>query len=341
MHSALRPRDIQARIRSGDSPEEVAQAAQTTVEDIMPFAVPVLAERAYVAQTALGSSLRRASSGQGSPRTLAEAAALYREQQHLHEEDLEWDAWRQADGRWRLVATYSTHGQPRRAEFIHDVRGRYVVAENDDARHLTGELAAAPAAGPGEPGGTQRRLIAVPFDQADPARPASMTGTGDDELPLGDDAIAMVNEQPTRPIIERSAGGPSASSAEEETADLSDSMAPLRESASCEEPTRATTAATLPAGAPDAPDWIGVGPAEVPYAPGHPGDDPESPRADGTDDAGGSDDSSRRESDVDPAQQALPGTVPASTARTSRRKGRASVPSWDEIMFGGGSESDD
>ena len=45
MDSALRPRDIQARIRAGETPEAVAQAAQTTVDRIMAFAAPVLAER--------------------------------------------------------------------------------------------------------------------------------------------------------------------------------------------------------------------------------------------------------------------------------------------------------
>jgi hypothetical protein len=32
MDSVLRPRDIQARIRSGESPEALAQAAQTSVD---------------------------------------------------------------------------------------------------------------------------------------------------------------------------------------------------------------------------------------------------------------------------------------------------------------------
>ena len=45
MESVLRPRDIQARIRAGETPEAVAAAAQTSVEKIMAFAGPVLAER--------------------------------------------------------------------------------------------------------------------------------------------------------------------------------------------------------------------------------------------------------------------------------------------------------
>src|SRR3954469_11128608 len=61
MESALRPRDIQARIRAGESPDAVAAAARTTVDAIMGFATPVLAERAHVAQTAQKSSVRRRS----------------------------------------------------------------------------------------------------------------------------------------------------------------------------------------------------------------------------------------------------------------------------------------
>jgi hypothetical protein len=36
MESSLRPRDIQMRIRAGESPEAVAHAAGTSVEKIMP-----------------------------------------------------------------------------------------------------------------------------------------------------------------------------------------------------------------------------------------------------------------------------------------------------------------
>ena len=141
MESALRPRDIQARIRAGESPEDVAAAAQTTVDAIMAFAGPVLAERAHVAQSALkGSVRRRSGESTTAGATLGEAAELFFGDHSLHDEDVEWDAWRRPDGRWALVATYAVGGRERAAEFTHDQPGRYVVAENDDARILTGEL---------------------------------------------------------------------------------------------------------------------------------------------------------------------------------------------------------
>ncbi|MGH3509109.1 MAG: septation protein SepH, partial [Nocardioidaceae bacterium] len=74
MESVLRPRDIQARIRAGDSPENVATAAQTTLDKVMGYATPVLAERAHVAERAQRASVRRPA-GEGAPRPLGDAVA--------------------------------------------------------------------------------------------------------------------------------------------------------------------------------------------------------------------------------------------------------------------------
>ncbi|HET7070296.1 MAG TPA: septation protein SepH, partial [Nocardioides sp.] len=59
MESTLRPRDIQARIRAGETPEAVAQVAGTSLDKVMPYAAPVLAERAHVAERAQRASIRR------------------------------------------------------------------------------------------------------------------------------------------------------------------------------------------------------------------------------------------------------------------------------------------
>src|SRR5512140_2836843 len=44
----LRPREIQARIRAGQTAEEVAEASGLTIEHIRRFEGPVLAEREFV-----------------------------------------------------------------------------------------------------------------------------------------------------------------------------------------------------------------------------------------------------------------------------------------------------
>ena len=59
MESALSPREIQARIRSGESVEDVARVAGVDRERVERFAAPVIAEREHVAGLAMTSSARR------------------------------------------------------------------------------------------------------------------------------------------------------------------------------------------------------------------------------------------------------------------------------------------
>ncbi|NUR08474.1 MAG: DUF3071 domain-containing protein, partial [Nocardioidaceae bacterium] len=138
MESALRPRDIQARIRAGESPEDVATAAQTSVEKIIGYATPVLAERAHVAERAQKASVRRKGS-EGPSRPLGDAVGERLRGRNVDPASVEWDAWRREDGRWTLVADYRSGDSPRHAEFVFDAPGRYVVAEDEEARWLVGE----------------------------------------------------------------------------------------------------------------------------------------------------------------------------------------------------------
>src|SRR5688572_17004593 len=129
MDSVLRPRDIQARIRSGESPETVAAAAQTSVDKIMGFATPVLAERAYVAEQALKASVRRRA-GDGPIGHLGEAVEQRLATRDVDPQSVDWDAWRREDGRWTLVADYPGGDGPTRAQFVYDQAGRYVMADD-------------------------------------------------------------------------------------------------------------------------------------------------------------------------------------------------------------------
>ncbi|MBA3781660.1 septation protein SepH [Nocardioides sp. InS609-2] len=266
MDSAIRPRDIQARIRAGESAESVAQAAQTTVEKIMTFAGPVLDERAHVAQRAQKSSVRRRS-GEGSlggGRTLGDAVAEHLRGLNVDPRTVEWDAYRREDGRWTLTAEFTAGSHKGPATFSFDMPGNYVTVENDDARWLVGEgssakpaAAAAPVVEDDAPAPRKRRLSAVPVE----------------ELPLGDDAIEMVS-------------GDEPGTAGEETLDLTEALREAELESADDEPVEAPVAA----------------------------DEPEA----GTDD----------EAD-EPARRPV-----------KKTRGRASVPSWDEIMFGGGSSDD-
>ena len=189
MDSTLRPRDIQTRIRAGETPEAVAEAAQTTVDRIMAFAAPVMAERAHVADRAQRSSVRRRAGDPGSvggARTLGEAVAGHLRSLNIDPDSVEWDAWRREDGRWTLTGEYAATRRSGSAAFTYDGPGNYVTAENDDARWLIGE--SQPVAGDDEA-----------RDDLSRARERRLTTAGEDELPLGDDAIELVSEPAPEP----------------------------------------------------------------------------------------------------------------------------------------------
>src|SRR5690606_5380121 len=72
--SRLRPKEIQARLRAGESSEEIAEAAGVPLERILRYAGPVLAERQYIAEQARRCVLRR-QAGEAAGRTLDQVVA--------------------------------------------------------------------------------------------------------------------------------------------------------------------------------------------------------------------------------------------------------------------------
>jgi len=285
MDSALRPRDIQARIRSGESPEEVAEAARTTVERIMPFAGPVLAEREHVAGRAQASTVRRRSGEGGGARTLGEAVAAHLRGRNVDPDDVEWDAWRREDGRWALVGGFDAEERSGTAELTFDLRGNYVLLDNDDARWLVGESIDAPAPA----GSAADDLSAARLRRAGLAGAA---GRGSDVL--GDDALDLVSEPATSDGLHQ-----------DTPVEAFLTTAPPDEG--LDQAGRAEDAAAR-ADAADAASHDAV------------------PGEDGTPGAVAQGEE-RDEPDPDPA--------PPQRRSVSKKRGRASVPTWDEIMFGG------
>ena len=341
MDSALRPRDIQARIRAGETPEQVAAAAQTSLEKVMTYASPVLAERAHVADRAQRASVRR-KAGEGPARVLSEAVAERLRGRNLDPGSVEWDAWRREDGRWTLVADYRSGERARHAEFVFDAPGRYVVAEDDEARWLVGE----PTASKG------------PQPRATPG-PRRLSSVGDhDELPLGEDAIEMVAEDPpvtAAPVLQDQ--------------DLdADDVAPedVPEDAAPEDAVREDAPGGGAAGAPDASapeevragtpdaDWMATqaserparhqpapDPLEHPVELGSEADGPvgpdEVPSQPATDGQLVTDEPAAAEPLAEAAAEP-PADEPGTPRKSAKKNRRPSVPSWDEIMFGGGKQ---
>ncbi len=138
MESALRPRDIQARIRAGATPEEVAEAAGVPLERIAAFADPVMAERDYIAGLARTNPVRRRGETT-SHRTLRNAAADALAARGVDADTAAWDAWKLEDRRWQVAITFPQGDDTRKGLFVFDAMGRFSVAANDEGRALIGD----------------------------------------------------------------------------------------------------------------------------------------------------------------------------------------------------------
>ena len=138
MDNAFSPREIQARIRSGASVSDVVSESGLDVARIKAFAEPMLAEREHIAGSARTSTIRRRGET-GSHRKLGDLIAQRLRARGVDDDQLTWDAWRQADLKWRVLAVLPGEIEDRRAEFVFDAKGRFSVADNADARWMIGE----------------------------------------------------------------------------------------------------------------------------------------------------------------------------------------------------------
>ena len=135
------PRDIQQRVRHGQSPDDIAASSGLTLDRVMRFAGPVLAEREHMAAQAREVELR--DSGTSLSVTATVTTAL--ERGGVDVELLEWDAWRRDDGRWSLLASWDPEDDvaagATAALWIYDPAGRTVVADDPASAWLLGDVA--------------------------------------------------------------------------------------------------------------------------------------------------------------------------------------------------------
>ncbi|MFD9355416.1 septation protein SepH [Streptomyces sp. NPDC060031] len=143
VESHLRPRDIQARIRAGASAEEVAQLAGIPVDRVRRFEGPVLAERAFMAERARKTPVRRP--GENTGPQLGEAVQERLSLRGAEKETVQWDSWRRDDGTWEVLLVYRVASESHSASWTYDPPRRLVVAVDDEARSLIGESDDLPA----------------------------------------------------------------------------------------------------------------------------------------------------------------------------------------------------
>jgi hypothetical protein len=172
VESPLRPKEIQDRIRAGETAEEIADAAGVPIERVRRFEGPVLAERAYRAQEAQAASLRHTrDSGPG--RRLGEVLAERLSDVGADMDAAEWDSRKRPDGNWQVSLIFTAGDIPRLAEWVFDPRSRHISPVNDTAAGLCLSDADLPEVGSHWTGSATVTPIGSRFSSQPAAQPES------------------------------------------------------------------------------------------------------------------------------------------------------------------------
>jgi hypothetical protein len=339
VENPLRPKEIQARIRAGETVEEIADAAGIPVERVRWFEGPVLAERGYVAEQAQNASVRRQGDSTPGPR-LGETVAERLTELGADPEDAQWDSRKHGDGSWQVQLTFRAGGRLHIAEWMFDPRRRHVAPADDNAARLSlpdsempapagGSLGAAtvtPIRRPDRPSYPAQRPApgpAAPATGASPEPPSEPDEEADD-LPAQVAAQAAPRSAPTAPVPPRAPmrtppaaeppamPRPSDLPAVERPA--ASRPAPERQAPERPAPVAEAPAAEPPAAAARAPE--APAPKHEPEAPAKP-----APAA-----------AEQRPAEAAPAR--------GRAKKAGQRGRRSSVPSWDEIMLGNSRQPD-
>lgn len=355
--TAATPREVQTHIRAGLSAQEVAESTGWTVERIARYEGPILAERAHVAR--LGSACVVRTHDRSGPAPTLEARVRDRLQARgVNTDHITWDSKRPQGGQWSVQVRFMAGQRVRHASWSFDVASRSVEAIDDEARWLSEDEQSLPTSAPaaavfgsgmdapddlissmrersrrrGQAGGRRRK-----------SGPAASDTDGSSAVPIQGDQELPLPDLPA-PLGSNNAPSPAASVSDDldavEATDGADRVDATGEDATQEDADRVEESGQEEAtfGAADTLD----------------GDlsdqDPDDSEEGGSHhtsvgdffDLGSDDDEQDEASDeaVEPHVDDTPaagtqGTTDAKPSTPSRgRKGRQSVPSWDDIMFG-------
>ena len=154
----LAPRDIQAHIRSGMSAEDVAAVTGAPLEYIQRFEGPVLAEREYVIESALNVAVHTAVETDPLAGGATFGAVIRSRLAEMGAIGERWASWKEQGGGWIVKLTFVSEQIERDARWSFDPKKSALAPLNGEAVSLSqqGEL----------PANLLPRLRAVPLDEA-------------------------------------------------------------------------------------------------------------------------------------------------------------------------------
>jgi hypothetical protein len=301
----LAPRDIQAHIRSGMSAEDVAAVTGASLEYIQRFEGPVLAEREYVIESALNVAVHTAVETDPLAGGATFGAVIRSRLAEMGAIGERWASWKEQGGGWIVKLTFVSEQIERDARWSFDPKKSALSPLNGEAVSLSqqGDL----------PASLLPRLRAVPLDEiADGGRfdsGAFRSAPGETGEAAVIEAVSMVS------IVEFDSGQHSAASAEMDAApaghhQTADLLEALRRRRGERDPMDLEQEESMAAH----PTTGTVRLIDIPLD---------------------------TATDVPVVSKGTPSAgATRETGPLGKRKGRAAMPSWDEIVFGARPDDD-
>jgi hypothetical protein len=157
-------KEIQRRLRAGETMDAIARDGHISVEKVERFAGPILQERVYILDQAFSVVLRKESARD--QETFEDVVISRLAPMGVDSDSLSWNTWRIDDGTWTIDLSYPNRDGHGSATWNFDLNRRSITATNENARWMLGQEPAPRTQTPGlvhaEPTHPSRIVDSIP-----------------------------------------------------------------------------------------------------------------------------------------------------------------------------------
>ena len=188
-------KEIQRRLRAGESFEQIAREGQTTVDKVERFSGPIMQEREYILSNARQLIMRK--DAHRTDLTFGDVVLAKLAPRGVDVDQISWNTWRLADGTWHIELHYPNRDGNGIATWNFDLSRRALDASDDNGAWLIDEEAPARAAAPAmiysEP--THPSRLEEPKVEPEIVRIADLLNAPEEKAEIP--RLAVIRETPT------------------------------------------------------------------------------------------------------------------------------------------------
>jgi hypothetical protein len=179
-------KEIQRRLRAGDSFEQIARDGQITVEKVERFSGPIMQEREYILDRARELVMRK--DVHRIEMTFRDVVLAKLAPRGVDTDEVSWNTWRLADGTWHIELHYPNRDGNGVATWNFDLSRRALGATDDNGAWLIDEDAPA-------------RTVSTGIIHSEPTHPSRIETPSAEVNRVADIFEPVVEEKPETPRL--------------------------------------------------------------------------------------------------------------------------------------------